>query len=158
MLSLLQSRPARGAPDHAASRTPPIITNAEACSRGHGRMDLQYANWERFCRYHVGDWYGLWTPYTVDGGALAPRQCIRSFQRTADGCAITHHNHYHYADGRQETRTFGPYTPTTTPAVFVEASFSLGSPAVAAETPFAFETGFRAAERRVSLVARSHTL
>ena len=39
-------------------------------------MDLHDANWERFCRYHVGDWYGLWTPYTVDGVALAPRQCI----------------------------------------------------------------------------------
>jgi hypothetical protein len=117
-------------------------------------MDLHDANWERFCRYHVGDWYGLWTPYTADGVALTPRQCIRSFQRTADGRAITHQNHYRSADGRQETRTFGPYTPTTTPAVFVEASFSLGSPAVADATPFAFETGFRDGERRVSLVAR----
>ena len=53
-------------------------------------MDLHDANWERFCRYHVGDWYGLWTPYTVDRVALTPRQCIRSFQRTADGRAITH--------------------------------------------------------------------
>jgi len=118
-------------------------------------MDLHYANWERFCRYHVGDWYGLWTPHTADGVALAPRQCLRSFQRTADGRAITHQNHYRSADGRQETTTFGPYTPATTRGVFVEASFSWGSPAVAAETPFAFETGFRAAERRVSLVVRS---
>jgi hypothetical protein len=118
-------------------------------------MDLHDANWERFCRYHVGDWYGLWTPYTLDGAALTPRQCIRSFQRTADGRAITHQNYYCYADGRQETKTFGPYTPATTRGVFVEASFSWGAPAVAAETPFAFETGFRAAERRVSLVVRS---
>jgi uncharacterized protein DUF3598 len=117
-------------------------------------MDLQDANWERFCRYHVGDWYGLWTPYTLDGVALAPWQCIRSFQRTADGRAITHQNHYRYANGRQETKTFGPYTPATTRAVFVEASFSLGSPAVTDATPFAFETGFRVAEHRVSLVAR----
>jgi uncharacterized protein DUF3598 len=118
-------------------------------------MDLQDANWERFCRYHIGDWYGLWTPYTVDGVALVPRQCIRSFQRTADGRAITHQNHYRSADGRQETKTFGPYTPATTRGVFVEASFSWGSPAVDGATPFAFETGFRAAERRVSLVVRS---
>jgi hypothetical protein len=118
-------------------------------------MDLQGANWERFCRYHVGDWYGLWTPYTLDGVALTPWHCIRSFQRTADGRAITHQNHYRSADGRQETKTFGPYTPATTPAVFVEGSFSLGAPAVTGATPFAFETGFRAAERRVSLVARS---
>jgi hypothetical protein len=118
-------------------------------------MELQDANWERFCQYHIGDWYGLWTPYAVDGVALTPRRCIRSFQRTADGRAITHHNHYRYADGREETKTFGPYTPATTRGVFVEASFSWGSPAVAAGTPFAFETGFRAAERRVSLVVRS---
>src|SRR5262245_57191645 len=123
--------------------------------RGHGRMELQDANWERFCRYHVGDWYGLWTPYTMDGVALAPRQCIRSFQRTADGRAIAHHNHYRSADGRQETTTFGPYTPATTRGVFVQASFSWGSRAVDGATPFAFETGFRAAERRVSLVVRS---
>ncbi len=124
--------------------------------KGQERMDLQYTNWERFCRYHVGDWYGLWTSYTMDGVALALRQCIRSFQRTADGRAITHQNHYHYADGRQETRTFGPYTPATTRGVFVEASFSWESPAVDSATPFAFEPGFRAAERRVSLVVRSN--
>ena len=118
-------------------------------------MDLHDANWERFCRHHVGDWYGLWTPYTLDGVALAPRQCIRSFQRTADGRAITPQNHSRSADGRQATTTFGPYTPATTRGVFVEASVSWGSPAVAGATPFAFETGFRAAERRVSLVARS---
>src|SRR5207247_9512113 len=134
------------APPQHLTRRPP---------RGHGRMDRQDANWQRFCRYHVGDWYGSWTPYTVDGVALAPRQCIRSFQLTADGHAITHQNHYRYADGRQETKTFGPYTPATTRGVFVEASFSWGSPAVAGATPFAFETGFRAAERRVSLVVRS---
>ena len=110
-------------------------------------MDLHDANWERFCRYHVGDWYGLWTPYTLDGVALAPRQCIRSFQRTADGRAITHQHHSRYADGRQETKIFGPYTPATTRGVFVETSFSWESPAVAAEKPFAFETWFRAAER-----------
>jgi hypothetical protein len=118
-------------------------------------MDLHYANWERFCRYHVGDWYGFWIPYTLDGVALTPRQCIRSFQLTADGRAITHHNHYRDADGREETKTFGPYTPATTCGVFVEASFSWGSPTVVGESPFAFETGFRAAERRVSLVVRS---
>ena len=118
-------------------------------------MDLHDANWERFCRYHVGDWYGLWTPYTLDGVALTPRQCLRSFQRTADRRAITHHNHYRSADGREETTMFGPYTPTATRGVFAEASFSLGSPAVAGATPFAFETGFRAAARRVSLVVRS---
>src|SRR5262249_13921368 len=93
MLSVLHSRPARGAPDHAASRTPPVLTRAEACPRGHGRMDLHDANWERFCRYYVGDWYGRWTPFTADGVALALRQCIRSFQRTADERAIIPQQH-----------------------------------------------------------------
>src|SRR5438105_12251699 len=106
--------------------------------RGNGLMDLHDANWERFCQYHIGDWYGIWTPYTLDGVALAPWHCIRSFQLSVDGRAITHQNHYRYADGRQETKTFGPYTPVTTHAMFVEASFSLGSPAVAGATPFAF--------------------
>ena len=64
-----------GSPQHLPRRPP----------RGHGQMNLHDANWERFCRYHVGDWYGLWTSYTMDGVALAPRQCLRSFQRTADG-------------------------------------------------------------------------
>src|SRR4030095_448246 len=132
----IRARHARGRalPQHL-TRHPP---------RGHGRMELQDANWERFCQYHIGDWYGLWTPYAVDGVALTPRRCIRSFQRTADGRTITHHNHSRYADGREETKTFGPYTPTTTRGVFVEASFSWGSPAVAAGTAFAFESGFRA--------------
>jgi len=125
------------------------------CGFDHRVGHVQPLRVKRFCRYHVGDWYRLWTPYTMDGVALTPRQCIRSFQRTADGRAITHHNHYRSADGRQETKTFGPYTPATTRSVFVEASFSWESPTLATETPFAFETGFRAAERRVSLVVRS---
>src|SRR4029434_10735813 len=93
----------------------------EASPRGHGRMELHDANWERFCRYHVGDWYGLWTPYTVDGVALAPRQCIRSFQLTADGHAITHQSHYRSADGRQETTPLGPHTPAPTRGRFAHA-------------------------------------
>jgi hypothetical protein len=117
-------------------------------------MDFARHNWDTFCRYHAGDWHGSWTQYALDGVALASFQCIRSFHVTADGSAITHQNHYRYADGRQETKTFGPYTPATTRSLFVETSFSWGAPAVTGEIPFFFETGFRAAERRVSLVAR----
>jgi len=43
-------------------------------------MDLHYANWERFCRYHVGDWYGLWTPYTVDGVGFCRNFYLRHFE------------------------------------------------------------------------------
>src|SRR5262249_12394509 len=114
---IMAARHERGrAPPPAPARSPP---------GGNGLMNLQDANWERFCRYHVGDWYGLWTPYTLDGVALAPWHCIRSFRLTVDGRAITHQNHYCYADGRQEPKTFGPYPPATTPAAFVETSFSL---------------------------------
>src|SRR5437588_414093 len=67
--------------------------------RGHGPMGLQDANWERFCRYHIGDWYGLWTPYTVDGGALTPRPGIRRFRPTAGGRAIPHPNPHPSRDG-----------------------------------------------------------
>src|SRR5262249_27693329 len=53
--------------------------------RGHGRMDLHDANWERFCRYHVGGWYGLWAPYTMGGGGLAAPAGYRRFHAPAGG-------------------------------------------------------------------------
>jgi hypothetical protein len=69
---------------------------------------------------------GSGPPYTLDEVALALRQCIRSFQRTADGRAITHQNHYRSADGRQETKTCGPYTPATTRACLSRPVFPEG--------------------------------
>ena len=117
-------------------------------------MDPIHYNWEHFCRYHVGDWHGSWTQYSYAGVALASFRCIRSFRINADEGAITHQNHYYYADGRHETKTFGPYTPSTTRSLFIDQSFSWGSPRVAVDTPFFFETGFRWADRRVSCVAQ----
>ena len=117
-------------------------------------MDPVHHNWERFCRYHVGDWYGIWTHYSCAGVALASLRCIRSFQVNPDASVLTHQNHYYYADGRHETHTFGPYTPSTTRSLFIAQSFSWGSPSAAVEPPFFFETGFRWADRRVSCVVR----
>jgi hypothetical protein len=121
---------------------------------GNAPMDLEHHNWEHFCRYHVGDWHGSWTQYSCAGVALASFRCIRSFHVNADGSAITHQNHYYYADGRRETKTFGPYTPSTTRSLFIDQSFSWGSPGAAVGAPFFFETGFRWADRRVSCVAQ----
>ncbi|HSX80338.1 MAG TPA: DUF3598 family protein, partial [Candidatus Saccharimonadia bacterium] len=42
-------------------------------------MDPVHDNWERFCRYHVGDWHGIWTRYSCAGVALGSFRCIRSF-------------------------------------------------------------------------------
>lgn len=117
-------------------------------------MDLVHDNWERFCRHHVGDWHGIWTRYSCAGVALESFRCVRSFHANTDASVLTHQNHYTYADGRRETKTFGPYTPSTTRSLFIEQSFSWGSPSVTVEPPFFFETGFRWASRRMSCVAQ----
>ena len=117
-------------------------------------MDPVHDNWERFCRYHVGDWHGIWTRYSCAGVALASFRCIRSFHVNPDASVLTHQNHYAYADGRRETKTFGPYTPSTTRALFIDQGFSWGSLSADVETPFFFETGFRWADRRMSCVVQ----
>ena len=83
---------------------------------------------------------------------LRRRFRIRSFQTNPDESVLTHQNHYDYADGRRETKTFGPYTPSTTRCLFIDQSFSWGSPSVAMRPPF--ETGFRWADRRMSCVVQ----
>ena len=117
-------------------------------------MDPVHDNWERFCRYHVGDWHGIWTRYSCAGVALESFRCIRSFHVNTDASVLTHQNHYAYADGRRETKTFDPYTPSTTRSLFIDQSFSWGSPRAVGEPPFFFETGFRWADRRMSCVVQ----
>jgi hypothetical protein len=72
----------------------------------------------------------------VDGVALTPRQCIRSFQLTADG---RHHPSESLPLCGWSAGDQNLWPLATTRGVFVEASFSWGSPAVAGETPFPFE-------------------
>jgi len=113
----------------------------------------QLQNWENFCQYHQGDWYGTWTRYSAVGEVLESFQCTRSFHLSKDGNQINHKNHYTYADGKLETEVFGPYKKPITRALYLENSFSWGSTMVKPGTHFGFETGFRYEGRRASAVA-----
>ncbi|MEM1393426.1 MAG: DUF3598 family protein [Cyanobacteria bacterium P01_D01_bin.116] len=116
-------------------------------------MQPQLQNWDNFCKYHVNhDWYGVWTKYLPDGEVTDSFQCIRSFHLNQEGNEINHQNHYIYADGKKETKTFGPYKKPDTRALFLDNSFSWGSILVLAESRFGFETGFRYEDKRLSTV------
>jgi hypothetical protein len=116
-------------------------------------MELQLKNWDNFCKYHVNcDWYGVWTKYSTDGQVIDSFQCIRSFHLNEEGSEINHQNHYIYADGKKETKTFGPYKKPDTRALFLDNSFSWGSIIVVEESRFGFETGFRYEDKRASTV------
>ena len=114
-------------------------------------MEAQLQNWDNFCRYHAtGDWYGTWTRYSPKGEVIESFQCIRSLQASEDGSEINHQNHYTYADGKSETKTFGPYKKPNTVVLFLDNSFSWGSTKVESGSSFSFETGFRHEDRRAS--------
>ena len=81
--------------------------------------------------------------HSPDGEVTDSFQCIRSFHLNQEGNEINHQNHYIYADGKKETKTFGPYKKPDTRALFLDNSFSWGSILVLAESRFGFETGFR---------------
>ena len=116
-------------------------------------MQPQLENWDNFCKYHVNfDWYGVWTKYLPDGKIIDSFQCIRSFHLNEEGSEINHQNHYIYADGKKETKTFAPYKKPDTRALFLDNSFSWGSILVLEESRFGFETGFRYEDKRLSTV------
>lgn len=116
-------------------------------------MDLERQNWENFCRHHLGDWHGTWKRYGLDGVVTESFQCIRSFQLRGDGSEIEHQNHYLYADGRRESKSFGPYRKPNTRSLFLDRCFSWGTTQVDSGSKFGFETGFRWQARRVSVAA-----
>ena len=102
-------------------------------------MQPQLQNWDNFCKYHVNcDWYGVWTKYLPDRQVIDSFQCIRSFHLNQEGNEINHQNHYIYADGKKETKTFGPYKKPDTRALFLEISFSWCAILVLAESRFGF--------------------
>jgi len=112
----------------------------------------QLQNWNNFCQYHVNsDWHGIWTRYTSNGQEIESFQCVRSFHLSEDGSEINHQNHYIYADGTKETKTFGPYKKPITKSLFLDNSFSWGSTKVESGSNFGFETGFRYEDKRVSV-------
>ncbi|TBR57972.1 hypothetical protein B4U84_18640 [Westiellopsis prolifica IICB1] len=113
----------------------------------------QIQNWDNFCRYHVNrDWYGTWTRYSADGQIIESFHCIRSFKNSADGNQIFHQNHYTYADGTKETKTFGPYQKPITRALFLDNAFSWGSSKLESGSNFGFETGLSYEDRRAGVV------
>ncbi|MFB2768831.1 DUF3598 family protein [Pelatocladus sp. BLCC-F211] len=113
----------------------------------------QLQNWDNFCRYHVNrDWYGTWTRYSADGQIIESFHCIRSFKNSADGNEIYHQNHYTYADGTKETKTFGPYQKPITRALFLDNAFSWGSSKIESGSNLVFETGLSYEDRRASVV------
>ncbi len=116
-------------------------------------MQPQLQNWDNCCKYHVNcDWYGVWTKYSRDGQVIDSFQCIRSFHLNQEENQINHQNHYIYADGKKETKTFGPYKKPDMRALFLDNSFSWGSAIVVEESRFGFETGFRYEDKRLSTV------
>ncbi len=116
-------------------------------------ITAQLQNWDNFCRYHANsDWNGTWTRYSAQRKIIESFNCIRSFQISTDGSEIYHQNHYTYADGRKETKTFGPYQKPVTRCLFLDNSFSWGSTKIESDSNFGFETGFRYEDRRTSVV------
>ena len=122
----------------------------------------QLQNWDNFCQYHLGDWHGTWTSYSLEGRSTNAFKCVRSFHLREDGSQITHQNRSTYSDGRIELQTFGPYSKPSPGlsfkghhfvVLFLDRSFSWGSTTIKASVPFFFETGFRYEKRRISLVA-----
>ncbi|MBF1989301.1 DUF3598 family protein [Fischerella thermalis] len=113
----------------------------------------QLQNWDNFCRHHANrDWYGTWTRYSAEVEIIESFNCIRSFKISADGSEIYHQNHYTYADGTKETKTFGPYKKPITRALFLDNSFSWGSHKIELGSNFGFETGLSYEDRRAGVV------
>lgn len=117
-------------------------------------MNLQLQNWGNFCRYYSGDLYGTWTKYHLEEKKIESFQCIRSFRANDDCSKISHQNHYIYADGTRESKTFSPYLKPITKGLFLDTCFSWGSTKVEPGIPFFFDTCLRDKDRRASAIAR----
>lgn len=116
-------------------------------------MDAQLKNWQNFLTYHVNcDWYGIWTRYTADGQITESFEGVRSFHANEDSSEVKHQNYLKYTDGHSETKTFGPYKQPQIRALFLDNSFSAGSPNIEPGKMFGFETGFRYENRRVEAI------
>lgn len=110
-------------------------------------------NWENFCKYHAkGDWYGNWNFYSAQGELLRTFKAIRSLVLNEAQTSIEHQNTYFYEDGRIEKEVFGPHTPQTAKAMYIENSFSLGTERIEEKKVFFLEIGFSHATQRASAV------
>jgi hypothetical protein len=127
--------------------------------------EKQLQNWDNFCRYHLGDWHGIWTQYSPEGDSINSFKCVRSFHLSEEGSQITHQTYYTYPDGKTELYNTGPYIKPSAglsfdghhfAILFLDNSFSWGTTTITADAPFApfFETGFTHNNRRMTLSAR----
>jgi Domain of unknown function (DUF3598) len=117
-------------------------------------MEAQVQNWERFCSYTANsDWHGIWNRYAADGQITETLQAIRSFKIAEDGGEIHHQNHYIYADGKQETKTFGPYKRPIIRALALDNSLCASSPNLKPGSIFGCEIGFKHENRRIEVIA-----
>ncbi|NEO91665.1 MAG: DUF3598 family protein [Moorea sp. SIO3G5] len=117
-------------------------------------MDRKLQNWNKFCRYYSGDLYGIWTRYSSAGKVIESWRCIRSFRPTAEGSEIHHQNHYSYANGKTETKTFGPYKQPITTGLFLDNGFSWGSTTVKSGSTFFSDICLRNENSRATAIAK----
>ncbi len=113
-------------------------------------LDFKLQNWDNFCQYQLGDWYGTWRFYSGNGEFLKSFRCIRSFH-SSNGEQVQHQNHYFYEDGQEKTETFGPYAKPEMRGTYLKNSFSWGAKDISDN--FFFETGFSHENKRASFVA-----
>ncbi|NEO15355.1 MULTISPECIES: DUF3598 family protein [unclassified Moorena] len=117
-------------------------------------MDRKLQNWKKFCRYYSGDLYGIWTRYSTTGDVIESWRCIRSFRPTADCREIHQQNHYTYASGNTETKTFGPYKQPITTGLFLDNGFSWGSTKVKSGSTFFSDICLRSENSRATAIAK----
>ncbi|NEO37311.1 MAG: DUF3598 family protein [Moorea sp. SIOASIH] len=117
-------------------------------------MDRKLQNWKKFCQYYSGDLYGIWTRYSRAGEVIESWRCIRSFRPTAEGSEIHQQNHYTYASGKTETKTFGPYKQPITTGLFLDNGFSWGSSTVKSGSTFFSDICLRYENSRATAIAK----
>jgi hypothetical protein len=117
-------------------------------------MKEQLQNWESFCQFHTGDWYGATARYQLDGEEIASWQVVTKLLVSNDGNEIHHQDCLIFADGETEVKTFGPYLKPKTNALFLGSSFCWGSKQVSAGAPFLFEIGFRVEDWRALMFTK----
>ncbi|NEO81868.1 DUF3598 family protein [Moorena sp. SIO4G3] len=117
-------------------------------------MDRKLQNWKKFCQYYSGDFYGIWTRYSTTGDVIESWRCIRSFRPTAEGSEIHQQNHYTYANGKTETKTFGPYKQPITTGLFLDNGFSWGSSTVKSGSTFFSDICLRYENSRATAIAK----